>query len=384
MAGNRDKKFIELNKQSSTLELLICKGVAEQRRMERKRGKMNQGKFTFREYITQALNGMALGLFSSLIIGLILKQIGDYTHMEGLSLFGKTAQFLMGPAIGAGVAFSVKAPPLGILASIVTGAIGAGTFVPGAEGIFAVKIGEPVGAFVAALAGAEFSKRIFGKTKVDIVLVPAGTILLGGLAGVFIGPVMTYVMKGLGEVINRATELQPIPMGIILSVLMGMILTLPISSAALAISLGLSGLAAGASVTGCAAQMVGFAVASFRENGIGGLIAQGLGTSMLQMPNIIRNPRIWIPSIVTSAILGPVATYVLKMENNSIGAGMGTSGLVGQFGTIAAMAGKEPMALIIGKIILLHFILPGALTWMISEYMRKKGWIQDGDMKLNQ
>lgn len=345
---------------------------------------MNQRKFSFREYITQAFNGMALGLFSSLIIGLILKQIGDYTHMEGLSLFGKTAQFLMGPAIGAGVAFSVKAPPLGILASIVTGAIGAGTFVPGAEGIFAVKIGEPVGAFVAALAGAEFSKRIFGKTKVDIVLVPAGTILLGGLAGVFIGPVMAYVMKGLGEVINRATELQPIPMGIILSVLMGMILTLPISSAALAISLGLSGLAAGASVTGCAAQMVGFAVASFRENGIGGLIAQGLGTSMLQMPNIIRNPKIWIPPVVTSAILGPVATYVLKMENNSIGAGMGTSGLVGQFGTIAAMAGKEPMALIIGKIILLHFILPGVLTWMISEYMRKKGWIQDGDMKLNQ
>lgn len=344
---------------------------------------VNKGNLKFRDYIIQALNGMALGLFSSLIIGLILKQIGDYTQITSLSSFGKAAQLLMGPAIGAGVAFSVKVPPLGIFASIVAGAIGAGTVAPTPEGAFLIKTGEPVGAFVAALIGAEFSKLISGKTKVDIVLVPAGTIILGGLAGVFVGPVMTYVMKGLGDVINRATELQPIPMGIIVAVLMGMILTLPISSAALAISLGLSGLAAGASVAGCAAQMVGFAVASYRENGLGGLIAQGLGTSMLQVPNIIRNPKIWIPPTLASAILGPIATYVMKMENNSIGAGMGTSGLVGQFGTVAAMAEKEPMQLIIGKIALLHFILPAILTLIISEYMRKKGWIQFGDMKLD-
>ncbi|MEW9121991.1 MAG: PTS sugar transporter subunit IIC [Thermotaleaceae bacterium] len=344
---------------------------------------MKQKAFTIREYITQALNGMALGLFSSLIIGLILKQIGDYTQIEGLSTFGRMAQFLMGPAIGAGVAFSIKAPPLGILASIVTGALGAGTFTLAEGGVFIAKTGEPVGAFVAALIGAEFSKAIAGKTKVDIVLVPAGTIVLGGLAGLFIGPLMTQVMKGLGEVINSATEFQPIPMGILVSVLMGMILTLPISSAALAISLGLSGLAAGASVTGCAAQMIGFAVASYRENGLGGLIAQGLGTSMLQVPNIIRNPRIWIPPILASAILGPVSTYLLKMENNSVGAGMGTSGLVGQFGTLAVMGGQEAFSILLGKIILLHFILPGVLTLGISEFMRKRGWIKFGDMKLH-
>lgn len=344
---------------------------------------MQNKRFSFRDYITQALNGMALGLFSSLIIGLILKQIGDYTQIGTVSAFGRMAQFLMGPAIGAGVAFSVKASPLGIFASIVTGAIGAGTFSPAEGGVFVAKIGEPVGAFVAALAGAEFSKRIAGKTKVDIVLVPAGTILLGGIAGLFIGPVMTQVMKGLGGLINSATELQPIPMGIIVAVLMGMILTLPISSAALAISLGLSGLAAGASVTGCAAQMVGFAVASYRENGMGGLIAQGLGTSMLQVPNIIRNPLIWVPPTLASAILGPVSTFILRMENNSVGAGMGTSGLVGQFGTVAAMAGTQSTAMILGKIAILHFILPAVLTLMISEYMRKKGWIKFGDMKLN-
>lgn len=343
---------------------------------------MKANKLSFREYITQALNGMALGLFSSLIIGLILKQIGEYAGIESLTAFGRVAQFLMGPAIGAGVAFSVKAPPLGIFACIAAGAIGAGTIAPNESGVFVAKVGEPVGAFVAALIGAEFSKLISGKTKVDIVLVPAGTILIGGLAGVFIGPVMASVMRGLGDIINRATELQPIPMGIIVAVLMGMILTLPISSAALAISLGLDGLAAGASVVGCAAQMVGFAVASYRENGIGGAIAQGLGTSMLQVPNIIKNPLIWVPPTLASAFLGPLATVVFRMQNNSIGAGMGTSGLVGQFGTIAAMGGQEPMVSLVGKIAILHFILPAIITLLISEYMRKKGWIKYGDMKL--
>lgn len=344
---------------------------------------MKNETFSFKEYITKALNGMALGLFSSLIIGLILKQIGDFTELEVLTRFGKIAQYLMGPAIGAGVAYSVKAPPLGIFASIITGAIGAGTVESSEVGMFILKIGEPVGAFVAALIGAEFSKLISGKSKVDIVLVPLGTIIIGGLAGIFIGPIMASVMKTIGGIINRATELQPIPMGIIIAVLMGMILTLPISSAALSISLGLTGLAAGASAVGCATQMIGFAVASYRENGVGGFVAQGLGTSMLQVPNIIKNPLIWIPPIITSVILGPIATFVFKMENNSIGAGMGTSGLVGQFGTVAAMSGKQPMMLIIGKIALLHFILPAIITLIISEYMRKRGWIKYGDMRLD-
>lgn len=338
----------------------------------------------FREYITKALNGMALGLFASLIIGLILKQIGDFSGIDELITFGKVAQFMMGPAIGAAVAYSVGASPLGIFASVVAGAIGAGTIAAGEGGAFIVKIGEPAGSFIAALIAAEFSKLISGKTKVDIVVVPAATIIVGGLVGIFVSPVIAQLMKGLGGIINRATELQPIPMGIIVAVLMGMILTLPISSAALAISLQLSGLAAGASVVGCSAQMIGFAIASYRENGFGGFIAQGLGTSMLQVPNIIKNPLIWIPPTLASAIIGPLSTYVFKMENNSIGAGMGTSGLVGQFGTIAVMSDNVPMRNIIMNIGLLHFILPAILTLVISEYMRKKGYIKFGDMKINQ
>lgn len=348
--------------------------------------KINNEKVSLREYITKTLNGMALGLFASLIIGLILKQIGELFSIEVLVHFGQIAQFLMGPAIGAGVAFAIGAPPLAIFASIVTGAIGAGTISLTEAGVYSVAIGEPVGALVAALTGALIGKGVAGKTKVDIVLIPALTIVAGGLAGNFIAPVVASLMTGIGGVINRTTELHRIPMGILVSVLMGIFLTLPISSAAIAISLGLDGLAAGAAVVGCATQMVGFAVASYRENGFGGLIAQGLGTSMLQVPNIIKNPLIWIPPILASAILGPLATTIFQMENNSIGAGMGTSGLVGQFGTFAKMVTEQgnPSTLVSIKVIILHFVLPAIITWMIAEYMRKKRWIKLGDMKLNQ
>lgn len=337
---------------------------------------MTEKKGKIREYFIKVLNGMALGLFASLIIGLILKQIGSLLNIDLLVNFGQIAQYLMGPAIGAGVAYSVGASPLGIFASLITGALGAQT-VSIVDGVAIMKIGEPVGALVASLVGAEISKLIQGKTKVDIVLVPAGTIIAGGLAGYYVGPIVSHMMTSLGALINLATRLRPIPMGILVSVLMGMILTLPISSAALAISLGLNGLAAGAATVGCCAQMIGFAVASYRENKVGGLIAQGLGTSMLQIPNIIRNPRIWIPPIITSAILGPISTKIFEMENNKIGAGMGTSGLVGQFGTFEVMGTKGFLG-----IILLHFILPAVITLIISEYMRKKGYIKYGDMKL--
>ncbi len=337
---------------------------------------MDNKKLGIKDYIIKVLNGMALGLFASLIIGLILKQIGKSIDVNILVEFGQIAQYMMGPAIGAGVAYSIGASPLGIFASIITGAIGAQTV--GLESTGALlSIGEPVGALVASLVGAEFSRLIQGKTKVDIVLVPAGTIIVGGLAGHYVGPVVAQLMTLLGNLINVATELRPIPMGILVSVLMGIILTLPISSAALAISLGLSGLAAGAATVGCATQMIGFAVSSFRENKVGGLISQGLGTSMLQIPNIVKNPKIWIPPIITSAILGPISTVVFKMENNKLGAGMGTSGLVGQFGTMEVMGESG----LIG-IILLHFVLPAILTLLISEYMRKKGYIKYGDMKL--
>lgn len=330
-------------------------------------------------YIVKVFNGMALGLFSSLIIGLILKQLGILFNLDALIKMGTIAQNLMGPAIGAGVAYSIGVSPLGIFASLITGAIGAGTITILPIGTLTMQVGEPVGALVASLAGAEFSRLIQGKTKVDIVLVPAGTILLGGLVGTWIGPVVVLFMTWFGNLINRATELHPFPMGILVSTLMGLALTAPISSAALAISLGLEDLAAGAATVGCSAQMIGFAVASYRENKMGGLIAQGIGTSMLQIPNIVKNPLIWLPPTIASAILGPISTVVFKMRNNPIGAGMGTSGLVGQIATIEVMGTKA-----IFPIILLHFLLPAVITYFIAEYMRKKGYIKEGDMLLSE
>lgn len=335
-----------------------------------------------RNYLIKTLNGMALGLFGSLIIGLILKQIGDLTHIQQLSQFGSMAQLMMGPAIGGAVAYSVGASPLGIVASMVAGIIGAGSISINETGAYVIKIGEPMGAFVASLAAAEFSKLITGKTKVDIVIVPAFTILVGGLVGISIAPVVAAIMTGLGAFINTATELHPFPMGILVAVVVGMVLTLPISSAALAISLGLSGVAGGAALVGCCAQMIGFAVMSHKENGIGGTIAQGLGTSMLQVPNIIKNPRIWIPPIMASAILGPISSAILGMESNKIGAGMGTSGLVGQFGAYAAMGDKMPFAEFFILVALMHFILPGILSLLFYKGLCYLGWIKVGDLKL--
>lgn len=321
---------------------------------------------------------MALGLFASLLIGLIIKQIGTYSGIELLVNFGNIAQRLMGPAIGAGVAYSIGAPALGIFSSVVVGAIGAGSIsFDGSTAI--INIGEPVGALISALIAAEVSKLISGKTKVDIVLVPIGTIIIGGLVGHYIAPYMSAVMNFFGGIINVATELHPVPMGVIVSVVMGMVLTLPISSAALAISLGLSGLAAGAATVGCACNMIGFAVISYKENGFGGFIAQGLGTSMLQVGNIVRKPIIWIPVIISSAILGPISTYLLKMESNMIGAGMGTSGLVGQFATVETMGADVTT---FGLIALMHFILPAIISLLIAKWMRGRDYIKQGDMKI--
>ena len=339
---------------------------------------MTEKKFSVKEYSIQVLNYMAQGLFASLIIGLILKQIGEKTGLTMLTDFGKAAQLFMGPAIGAAVAYGVKAPVLSIFSSIITGALGAQTILLTAAGTYSVKTGEPVGALVAALVGAELGKLVKGRTKLDIIVVPATTIIAGGITSVFVSPFMSSFMAALGQMINSATELQPIPMGIIVSTAMGMILTAPISSAAIAISLKLSGLAAGAATVGCSAQMVGFAVASFRENKYGGLLAQGLGTSMLQVPNIIKNPLIWIPPTVASAILGPIASAVFRMQNTPVGAGMGTSGLVGQFATVEAM-GLNSLPLIL----LLHIVAPAVITLLVAEFMRRKNWIKPGDMKLD-
>lgn len=323
--------------------------------------------FSLHRYGIEALGAMALGLFSSLIVGLILKVLGEKLGIKLLVDYGVQAMAMMGPAIGVSVAFGLKAPPLVLFASTITGMAGA-------------KLGGPAGCFVAAVIGAEFGKLVSKETKVDIIVTPAVTIITGVATGVFVGPIINAAMVGLGQIIMRATELQPIPMGILVSVIMGLVLTAPISSAALAMMLKLGGLAAGAATVGCCAQMVGFAVASYRENKVGGLIAQGLGTSMLQVPNIVRNPRILIPPTLASAILGPLATTVMRMENVPAGAGMGTSGLVGQFGTIEAMGASGA---VLFKIAMLHFILPAVLTLIISEYMRKKEWIRFGDQKLD-
>lgn len=333
-----------------------------------------------RDYITKVLNGMALGLFSSLLIGLIIKQIGVLSGFDFLIKVGDIAQRMMGPAIGVGVAYIIGAPALVVMSSVAVGAIGAGSLGLNETGIFISGIGEPVGAFVAALLAAELGRLVAGKTKLDIVLVPITTIVFGALVGYFVSPVMSQVMNGLGQVINKATELSPIPMGIVVSVLMGIILTLPISSAAIAISLNLSGLAAGAATVGCCANMIGFAIASFKDNGFGGLIAQGIGTSMLQMPNIIKKPVIWLPAILASAILGPLSTTIFQMTSNAQGAGMGTSGLVGQFATIAVMGDSQEVLM---KIALLHFILPGIISLLTANFLRKKGMIKPGDMKLD-
>lgn len=330
-----------------------------------------------KNYIIKVLNGMALGLFSSLLIGLILKQIGFIINYTDLIRFGDMAQKLMAPAIGAGVAFSINALGLVVFSAMIAGAIGGGS-VNSVDGQTLLSIGEPVGAFVSALVGAEIGKRISGKTKIDIILVPAIVIITGGLVGLFLSPSISRFMNAIGEIINVAAKQRPFMMGLIISVLMGIILTLPISSAAIGISLGLNGLAAGAAVVGCASHMIGFAVASYKDNGFGGLISQGLGTSMLQIGNIVKKPIISLPAIITSAILGPVSTMIFKMEATPAGSGMGTSGLVGQFSTYEAMGEKA-----IVSIILLHFILPGIISYAVSMYMRKKKIINPGDMKLN-
>lgn len=327
---------------------------------------------TAQRYLIDALSYMALGLFSSLLIGTIFNTIGD---KFGIILFTETiyplAKQVTGPAIGVAIAYALKAPPLVMFSCALVGACGN-------------DLGGPVGAFISTVLATECSKLISKETKIDILVTPATTILIGVLASQFIGPVISSFMTTFGNIIIQTTEMQPIIMGALVSTLVGIALTLPISSAAICIMLGLSGLAGGAATVGCCCQMVGFAVMSYRENGVGGLAAQGLGTSMLQMPNIIKNYKIWIPPTVASFILGPLSTTVFKLENIPIGAGMGTSGLVGQIGTITAMegVGRQGPSMWIG-ILLLQFILPAVITLIISEFMRKKNLIKPGDLKLD-
>jgi len=269
------------------------------------------------------------------------------------------------------IAYGLQAPPLVLFSCALVGACGN-------------ELGGPVGAFVATLFAVEVGKLVSKETKIDILVTPAVTILIGVLVAELIGPAVSAFMTSFGNIIMQATTMQPIIMGALVSALVGIALTLPISSAAICMMLSLGGLAGGAATVGCCCQMVGFAVMSFRENGVGGLVAQGLGTSMLQVPNIIKNWKIWIPPTVASILLGPLSTTIFKMENIPIGSGMGTCGLVGQFGTVTAMqsAGKGGISMWVG-IFLLNFILPAIVTLLISEFMRKKGLIKPEDLKLD-
>lgn len=342
-------------------------------------------------FFIDAMTGMAHGLFASLIIGTIMVQVGGFIPGiigRGLVLIGSVASVLTGAGIGIGVAHRLKASTFVVVGTGLAGMIGAHAAKILSGGIvdgLSMQLkgpGEPLGAFIASFVAVEFGLLVSGKTPVDILVTPFVTVTSGAIVGLAIGPGISELMTALGAIINWGTERQPFLMGIIVSVLMGMILTLPISSAALGIVLGLSGLAAGAATVGCSAQMVGFAVASYRENKVSGLISQGIGTSMLQVPNIMKHPLIWIPPTLASAILGPIATMVFKMESNAAGSGMGTSGLVGQIMTWNVMGVTTSWPVLLGMILLLHFIAPAALSLLFSEFMRKKGWIKTGDMLL--
>ena len=322
-------------------------------------------------YFIDALGAMAFGLFASLLVGTILNSIGTSFGIDFLTeriwpLVSKST----GAAIAVSIAYALKAPSLILFAATIVG-----------NGAY--ELGGPVGVYVATIFAVEFGKLVSKRTKLDIIITPALTILIGVLVGDFIGPGVAGFMASLGSIIMKATELQPFLMGIVVAVLVGLALTLPISSAAICMMLSLSGLAGGAATVGCSAQMIGFAVISYRDNGLEGLLAQGLGTSMFQVPNTIKNPWIWLPPTLAGAILGPLATVVFKMENSPLGSGMGTSGLVGQIATINTMAGARPVSILLLQILLLHFILPAVLSFIIYKIMGKKGLIKDGDMKID-
>lgn len=348
---------------------------------------MKKWKQFLNEIFIDGLSGMALGLFSTLIIGTIIAQIGSLiggTVGMYLTAISNVAKSLTGAGIAVGVACKFKEGPLVTVSAAVTGMIGAFPGVTEMASFELGKPGEPLGAFIAAMVAIKLGHLVAGKTKVDIIITPSVSILTGAAAGLVVGPPISAFMLWIGELVNFNVEAHPVIGGIIVSVLMGIILTLPISSAAIGLSMGISGLAAGAATVGCCCNMVGFAVASYRENKMGGLIAQGVGTSMLQVPNIVRKPIIWLPAIISSAILGPIASAVFHMTSNPVGSGMGSAGFVGQFMAYATMIEDgmgSVQALVL--ILIMHFILPAAISLGVSEIMRKMNLIKQGDMALD-
>ena len=325
----------------------------------------------FKTYVVDALSYMAMGLFCSLILGLIIKQIALIPGLDFLADIAALLQSapVVGGCIGMAIAYGLKCAPLVTISTVAVGALG-------------YKFGGPIGAYLASIVGLEAGSLVSKRTPVDIIITPLVAVLAGGLFAKYCcTPINEWVMS-FGEVINRATTLQPFIMGLVVSVSVGCLLTLPISSAALCISIGIGGLAAGAATAGCCAQMIGFAVISYKDNGVGGLISQGLGPSMLQIGNILRKPVIWLAPTLSSAILGPVSTMWLGMTNNAAGAGMGTAGLVGPLGCWDTMAPTTDHGILLIEIIGLYFIAPAVLSLFFHAIMKRLGWVKDGDMKL--
>ena len=335
-----------------------------------------------KRYGIDALGAMAQGLFASLLIGTIIATLGEQLGMEVLVNIGGYAKAATGPAMAVAIGYALHCPPLVLFSLVAVG--GAANTLGGAGG--------PLAVLLVTIVAAEFGKAVSKETKIDIIVTPFVTITIGSLLSMWCAPAIGAAASAVGSAIMWATELQPFFMGIIISVIVGIALTLPISSAAICAALSLTGLAGGAAVAGCCANMVGFAVLSFKENKWGGLFAQGIGTSMLQMGNIVRNPRIWLPAILTSAITGPVATCIFKLQMNgaAVASGMGTCGLVGQIGVytgwindIAAGTKSAITAFDWIGLILISFILPGILAWAFGLLLRKLGWIKEGDLKLD-
>lgn len=335
-----------------------------------------------KRYGIDALGAMAQGLFASLLIGTILATLGQQLGIEALVTIGNYAKGATGAAMAISIGYALQAPSLVL-------------FTLAAVGMAANELGGaggPLAVLLITIIAAECGKLVSKETKIDIIVTPAVTASVGVLLSMWCAPAIGAAAKSVGTAIMWATELQPFFMGIVVSVLVGIALTLPISSAAICHALGLTGLAGGAAVAGCCAQMIGFAVMSYKENKAAGLAAQGIGTSMLQMGNIIRNPKVWLPPIITSAITGPLATCVfgLRMNGAPVASGMGTCGFVGQIGiytgwiadiaegTKTAITGMDWLAMI-----LICFVLPAVLTWIIGEAFRKMGWIKENDLKLD-
>ena len=320
----------------------------------------------FKTHVVDALSFMAMGLFCSLILGLIIKQIALIPGMEFLGSIAALLQSapVVGGSIGMAIGLGLKRAPLVTISAVAVGALG-------------YQFGGPIGAYLASIVGLEAGSLVSKRTPVDIIVTPLVAVVAGGLFAKYCcAPINEWVMS-LGEVINRATTLQPFIMGVVVSVLVGCLLTLPISSAALCISIGIGGLAAGAATAGCCAQMIGY-----KANGVGGRLSQGLGTSMLQIGNIVRKPIVWLAPTLTSAILGPVSTMWLKMTNNAAGAGMGTAGLVGPLGCWDTMAPTTDHDLLLAEIVGLYFIAPAVLSLFFHSVMKRLGWVMDGDLKL--